>query len=211
MDDADIRLGNSGFLGKLGAQEALGNGQVAVEEPAHQSEGKHVAALQHGLVVHARVGEAVLHHLRDGRCDNILLNAHFGNGVVGLEGSLLKVSLLETVRIDDDASRRLGKLVLRLEGGSVHRYQHVAQVAWGKHLAGSDVNLEAAHACQRALRGADVGGIIRERADVVSDGSRDGGEEVSSQLHAVAGVAREAHYHLLQFFYNDFFTHSLYL
>ena len=147
-DNLDVGLSNGGFLGKLFAQIVLGNSEVAVEEPAYQTEGKHVAALQHGLVVHTRVSQTIFHHLCDGGGNHILLDAHLGNGVFSLEGSLLQVALLETVCINDDTSRGLRKLILCFQCGSIHRYQHVALVTGSKHFACTDVHLESRYTCK---------------------------------------------------------------
>ena len=62
-DHLNVCLGNSRFLGEFLADEVFGNREVAVEQPANQSYCKHVAALQHRLVVHAGVSQTILHHL----------------------------------------------------------------------------------------------------------------------------------------------------
>ena len=54
------------------------------------------------------------------------------------------------------------------------------------------MQLEAGDAGQRARRRADLGREVRQRRDVVAEDGRVGGEPVAGQLHAVAGVAREA-------------------
>ena len=66
------------------------------------------------------------------------------------------------------------------------------------NLASADVNLEAAHTRQRTLRGADVCGIVWECRDAVTNGGTDRREDVSGQLHTVAGVTREADHNLIQ-------------
>jgi hypothetical protein len=50
------------------------------------------------------------------------------------------------------------------------------------------------------LRSADIGRIIRESTDTVSDRGRNSGEDVAGQLHSVTGIAREADNDLIQFF-----------
>ena len=47
LDDADVSFGYFGLLGKFLAQEVKGYLDVAAVEPAHESEGEHVAALEH--------------------------------------------------------------------------------------------------------------------------------------------------------------------
>ena len=143
MDDLDICPGNFGLFGEFLADEIFGYFQIAVEQPAYQAYCKHIAAFQHGLVVHSGVGKAVFHHLRDRGGDDILPDAHFLNRVVGLESRLLQVRLLESVCIDDDTSGGFGKLILGFQCGGVHRYQYVAFVARGIDFLCTDMHLEA--------------------------------------------------------------------
>lgn len=91
MDDLDICPGNFGLFGEFLADEIFGYFQIAVEQPAYQAYCKHIAAFQHGLVVHSGVGKAVFHHLRDGGGDDILLNTHFLYRIIGLESGLFQV------------------------------------------------------------------------------------------------------------------------
>ena len=66
----DIVLCNGRFLGKLLAQVVCYQVQVAVEEPAYQSQRKHIATLENSLVVHTRVSETVFYHLCQGALDD---------------------------------------------------------------------------------------------------------------------------------------------
>ena len=70
--------------------------------------------------------------------------------------------------------------------------QDVGRVARRHHVVVGEVQLEAGDAGQGALRGADLGGEVRQRRQVVAERRRLGGEPVAGQLHAVAGVAGEA-------------------
>ena len=169
VEDLDVGFCHVGFLSEFLAQELFGCVKVSVEEPADESYGEHVAALEHGLVVHSGVGEAVLDHLGDGGCDDVLLDAELLDGVVGREFCLVKVGLLEAVGVDDDACGLLGELVLCLERCGVHGNEHVAEVAGGEDLVGSHVYLETGDARKAALRGADVCRIIGERTNVIAD------------------------------------------
>ena len=167
----DVVLGYLRLLGELVAQEILHQRQVAIEEPADNAQGEHVAAFQDGLVVHAAVGQTRLHHLRDGaRHDAVLVYAHLSEVVVAVELGLAQIVGSEAVGVDDDGGLRLGILVLRLERRGVHGHEHVALVARRVDAALSDVHLESRYARERPLRGADVGGIVRKSGDTVSDG-----------------------------------------
>ena len=95
-----IGFGYGRFACKLLTQQRFGHFQVTVKKPAHQSEGEHVAALEHRLVVHAAVGQAVLHHCGNRYAYHLVFNAEFGKSVVGGVFGLLKVAFLERIRID---------------------------------------------------------------------------------------------------------------
>ena len=91
MNDLDICFGYFGLFGEFFADKVFGYLQITVEQPAYQAYCKHIAAFQHGLVVHSGVGKAVFHHLRDGSGDDILLDAHLLYRIVGLESRLFQV------------------------------------------------------------------------------------------------------------------------
>ena len=209
MNDFDVGFGHFGLFGEFLADEVLGNLQVAVEEPAYEAHGEHVAAFQYRLVVHAGVGQAVFYHLRDGGGDDILLDAHFFDRVIGLEGGFFQVGLLESIGINNDTGSRFSKLVLGFQCGGVHGYQYVAFISRGIDFVRSDMHLESGYAGQRTLRGSDVCRIVGESADVVSHRSRNCRKDVAGELHTVAGVSGEADYHLLQFFDHHVVCHNL--
>ena len=52
LNHLDVGFSHTRLLGKLVLEEVERNVQVAVEEPADQSEGKHVTTLEHRLHVH---------------------------------------------------------------------------------------------------------------------------------------------------------------
>ena len=185
MNYLNVCFCNCRLLGKLFAEEVFGNGQVAVEQPANQTECKHVTALQHRLVVHACVCQAILYHLRDRSSNHIVLDAHFFYRIVCCESSLFQIRLLETVCIDNDASRRLSKLVLSLECCSIHCHEHIALVARCKDFACTNVYLETGYACQRTLRGTDIRRIIGEGTDIIPYCSRNSRKKISGQLHTI--------------------------
>ena len=159
----DIAFCYGRFLGEFLAQEVGNEVEVAVEQPAYQSQRKHVAALQHGLVIHSAIGKTVFHHL----CDRtsyypIAVDAHLSEIVGCFKLSLLKIFFTEAVGIDDDCGLWLGILILCLQRGSVHSHQNITEVARGMHLACTDMHLETRHTSERTLWGADVGRIVWE-------------------------------------------------
>jgi hypothetical protein len=98
--------------------------------------------------------------------------------------------LLNSSVLDDvGPARQVGEV--GLERGRVHRHQDIRRVAGGQDVMVGEVELEAGHPRQGAGRGADLGGEVRQRGEVVAEGRRLLGEPVSRQLHAIAGVARE--------------------
>ena len=195
----DVSLSNGGFLRELFTKEISHEVEVTREEPANESEGEHVTALQHSLVVHACVLQRILHHLGDRTSDDAVgVDAHLTEVVGGLELCLVEIVLCERVGIDDDGSARLSVTILCLEGCSIHSYEHIALVARGIYLTSTDVYLETRHTSQRTLRGTDVGWVVGECGNAITHGSRYRREDISGELHAVAGVTREANNHLVE-------------
>ena len=145
--DADVGLCHGRFLGKLLMEELLHQADLAVEEPAHQSEGEHVAALQDGLVVHAAILQAILHHCGDGASHHVVgVDLHLAQVVVACELRLLQVGGTKGVGVDDDGCQRFGVAVLSLERRCVHGYEHVTLVAWRVNLSFTDMHLVTRYA-----------------------------------------------------------------
>ena len=198
MHHLDVALCNSRLLGKLLAQERCNEVEIAVKQPAYDAESKHIAALQHGLVVESAVCQAVFHHLSYRTSHHAVgVDAHLAQVVVSFKLGLLQVGRTEAVGVDDYRSLWLGKLVLSLQCSSVHGHQHVTLVAGSVSTSTGDVNLKARNTRKRSLRGADVCRIIRKRRDSITYRSRNCREDVSRQLHAVAGVTRKTHYDII--------------
>ena len=105
---------------------------------------------------------------------------------------LLEVRLDERAGVDDQRAAVDEILEVRLERGRVHRDEHVGRVARRVDLRRREVELEARDAEQAAGGRADLGGEVGERGDVVAGFGRGLRELGAGQLHAVAGVAREA-------------------
>ena len=110
---------------------------------------------------------------------------------VRLVAGLLEVGLDERAGVDDQRAVVDEILEVRLERGRVHRDEHVGRIARRVDLRRREVELEARHAEQAAGRGADLGGEVRERRDVVAGLGRGLRELGAGELHAVAGVAGE--------------------
>ena len=195
----DICFSDGRLLGELLLQEVGHKLQVAVKEPAHETQCKHVAALHHRLHVHTRVSQAILHHRRQRALDHAIgVDTHFAEIVFSLELCLLQILRTERVCVDDDGCPWLGVAVLCLQRCGVHSHEHIALVARRIYLARTDVYLETRNARERSLRGTDVSGVVGESGNAVTNGGTDRREDVSSELHTVAGVTREADYNLVQ-------------
>ena len=90
-----------------------------------------------------------------------------------------------------------------LQGCRVHGHQHVAFVTRGVYV-GTYAYLKAADSSERALRSADFCRIVGEGGNFVAKSGGYVGEDVSHELHAVAGVAGETDHHFIQVFYACF-------
>ena len=111
---------------------------------------------------------------------------------VGHVADLRQVALGELVGVGDDHAAARQVADVGLQRRRVHRDEHVGPVARGEDVVVGDLDLEGRDAGQRALRGADLGGIIRLGRQVVAEKRGLRGEPVTGQLHAVAGVTGEA-------------------
>ena len=208
----DIGFGNGRFLGKLLSQEVEGHVQVATKEPAHQSESKHVATLHHGFLVHAAVGQTILHHLGDGTGHHaVRVNAHFFQRIIRLESRFHQVFLLKAVRINNDGRIRLGLTVLCLQSSRIHGHQHITPISRCVHFICTYMHLKSRHTRQRSLRGTDIGRIVRKRTDAIAYGSRDGRENISRQLHTVTRVTGKENNDIIDRLNFHFCCHNLIL
>jgi hypothetical protein len=114
---------------------------------------------------------------------------------VGGVADLGEVALGELVGVDDQHAARGQVGDVGLERGRVHRHEHVGAVAGGEDVVVREVQLERRHAGQGAGGCADLGGEVRQRREVVAERGGLGGEAVTGELHAVAGVTRETDDH----------------
>ena len=181
----------SGTLANRFSRNADGRLGGPAEHPGDQAEREHV--LRAGGVL---AGQAELLDRLDGhpgqvdRVDGVLRERVVLERVGGVAG-LGQVAGGEVVGVDDDRGA-LGQVAeVRAERGGVHRDQHVGRVTRREDVVVGEVDLERRDAGQRALRGADLGGEVRQGREVVAERRRLLGEPVAGQLHAVAGVAGE--------------------
>ena len=112
-------------------------------------------------------------------------------GVVGVAG-LVEVPLLEGVGVDDDRAAGLESTEFAAQRRRVHGHEHRGGVAGrGDDLAG-DLHLEGRDAMHGARRRPDLSGEVRQGGEVVTEHGTGGGEAITGELHAVAGVAGKA-------------------
>ena len=138
---------NFGFTLEFLAQEVLNECDIAIKEPAHESEREHIAALQDSLVVHTRVGKAIFHHLRDGACDDAVgIDTQFLQIVIAGNLGLFQVIGTERVGVDDDGGLRLGITQLCLQCCGIHSHEHVTEVARSVYTPSSYVDLKTTDA-----------------------------------------------------------------
>ena len=75
---------------------------------------------------------------------------------------------VERVLVDDEAAVRLEKPEVLHERGGIHGDEDVDHVARRVDVARCEVDLEARHAGERSLGGANLGREVRKRRNVVS-------------------------------------------
>ena len=91
--------------------------------------------------------------------------------VLGVAG-LAQVAGGEVVGVDDDRGALVQVAEVGLERCRVHRDQHVGRVTGGQDVVVGEVDLERRHAREGALRGADLGGEVRQGDQVVAEDCR---------------------------------------
>ena len=188
----EVGVANVRLLRELRREELLRAFGGARVHPAQQAERKHVLRPRRVLAREAEAFDGALRQRREVQ----LVHRVVGEGAV-LEGvcvppDLLEVTRGEVVGVHDDDRAGGQILQVHLERSRVHRHEHVRHVAGGDDVEVGEVELEARHPGQRALRRANLGGEIGKCGDVVAEASRLCGEAVTGQLHAVAGIAGEA-------------------
>ena len=206
LDNKFVGLIDLGLVGKLSLEELQRRLHGTVEQPAYKSQCKHVAALELRLQIHTRVLESLLDHCGDGCLDDLGPEVQFLIRITGGVQCLVQTCLGKGIDIDNRGTALAQELRVLLERGRIHGHQNIAFVTRRVH-AMSDVNLETRNATQRALRGPHLGGIVREGGDAVAESGAHIREDVASQLHAIAAVAREAHHDTLPELDFSFFCH----
>ena len=135
LDDLDICFSYCWLLSKLLTKEVGNEVKIAAEQPAHKTERKHIAALQHCLIVHASLCQCILDHLSDRTLDDtVWVDAHLAKIVGCLKLCLLQILRSEGISINYDRSLWLSKLILCLKRSSIHRHENITLVARSEHL-----------------------------------------------------------------------------
>jgi hypothetical protein len=114
-------------------------------------------------------------------------------GWVGRVAGLLDVSWRERVLVQHEHTALRHDVQVCLQGRGVHRHEHVGMVARCGDVPGGELDLECRNPVDGARGGTDLGGEVRQRREVVAEHGRRAREAIAGQLHAVAGVAGEAH------------------
>ena len=105
---------------------------------------------------------------------------------------LLQVAIGELVGVHDDHSPGLQVAQVDRQRSGVHGHQHAGPITGRVHVVAGEVDLEAADTGLGAGRGADLGRKVGEGGQVIALQRCGPSELVAGELHAVAGVAREA-------------------
>ena len=187
-----VGLGDVGLAGELLPDERLAGLDRPAVHPRQQAEREHVLgalAVLLGRADRLDRTEGQRGH-RDGVHD--VVGELVGLQRVGLVAHLGEVALGELVGVGDHQSAARQVADVGLQRGGVHRDEDVGTVAGGQDVVVGDLDLERRDAGQRALRRADLGGVIRLGRKVVAEQRGLGGEPVTGELHAVAGVAGES-------------------
>jgi len=197
LESADVGLGQGRALGETRADGQLLALGVARVDPEHQPE--RVEVLAAAGVLGADAG--ALDRLDDQLLEIDLDDAEAVDGAVGqwvrLPAGALQIALLEGGLVEDEQPAALEIAEVDLERGGVHRHQRVGLIAGREHLVGRELDLVARDAGGGARGCADFRRIVGERGEIVAVQRGLAGELRSGELHAVAGISREAHHGML--------------
>ncbi|SFY53095.1 hypothetical protein STEPF1_06370 [Streptomyces sp. F-1] len=197
-EGGDVRLRDLGAPCELGPQEAFGALGRPVVQPGQQAEREHVLRPLRLLAGQREAGQRA--HRQRGQRHRV--HRERGERVVVQRRTVVpglgQVAGRELVGVDDDlgAARQVARV--RLQGGRVHRHQHVRRVPRGEDVVVGEVHLERGDSGQGACGGTDLRREVRQRRQVVAERRGLGGEPVPGQLHPVARVAREADDHAVE-------------
>src|SRR5690606_6988504 len=99
----------------------------------------------------------------------------------------------ERIRIQDDQRAALEQRQVDLQRRGIERDEHLRRVAGSRDRPRAEMDLVSGYAERRAGRRADLGRIIRKRAEILARESRGADELRAHQLNAVAGITGKAH------------------
>ena len=193
IERSDIGIGDFGLGLELGLEPVVDRFARTVEHPQREAQRPHVLGPQRILVAQA-VGLDRLDGLfADVEGEQVV----FGEAVVleriGLVMRLVEVALGERAGVGNHQPAGLQRRDIGLQRRRVHRHKHIGRITRSVDFAAAEIDLEGRDAEQRALRRADFGGEIGERGQVIAGQRGRQGELPTRQLHAIAGIAGEAH------------------
>ena len=167
--------------------------QRAVVQPEAQSQAQKVLAPRGVLARQLHAADGLLvqpghGHGDDAECRQFIALQRIG-GVLGFR----QIGRRELILVDHDDAAGLNLREADLQSRRVHGDQNVGRIAGRVNLVVGEIELETAHPPQKPGRGADLGRVIRQRADNRSRYRGDVCELIAGQLHAVARIAREPH------------------
>ena len=170
--------------------------RTAVDKAGH-SEGEHIPTFVDGDHVKPAVLEAFLCQLCDRGDDDVpVLDAKLFERIAR-EARFRQAEIIEGILVYKHGSVSFQPLGVRLQGGWVHRHQHVTEVPGGVYLMAADVNLESRHTGDSPFRGSDLCRIVRECGKAVTIDCGQVGEQSSGKLHTVTRIPGEPYHNIL--------------
>ena len=171
--------------------------RTAVDEAGH-SEDKHILALEHSLLVQARVLQALKGQGADrGHDHSPVGHLQFLQRVVGLEARLFQSAAVEGIGVDDYHCGALAPFGIGLERGRIHCHEHVTEVSRSGHVLASYVDLEARNTRNGAVRRPDLSRIVRKCGEVIAIDSRHISKKRPRELHSISRVPGKADHHIV--------------
>ncbi len=191
LENRQVGVPNRRLVAKLLPDPLLRRLHGPGVHPEGQPEGKHVLRPVDLLQRQVRVGQGLAGDLGEGHLLHLVVVQRAVRERVLVEVGLRQVLLLEGVDVDDDGAARPHAVEVHLERRRVHGDEQVHLLARRAHLFGAEVKLEGAHAKGGAGRGPNLGGVVRQRRQVVLGVGGGEGKLRPGNLHSVPGVPSE--------------------
>src|SRR5690606_21528448 len=192
LQGRDVRVTHRVVRGEALAYPRLDRIDVVAEHPLHEPERPEVLAAAGIALAEPERLHGVGRELRDVELDHLKAVELAALPRILRVARLREPAARERIRIQDDQRAALEQRQVDLQRRGIERDEHLRRVAGSRDRPHAEMDLVSGYAERRAGRRADLGRIIRERAEILARESRSADELRAHQLNAVAGITGKA-------------------